>query len=111
MTARKATQYPDSDLVTRSAVDRALKYFQSIRTPANSAAIHRKVNAMIDVGGLMLFRHRESLLLTALNDEQRAVLAEYQAAASAPAAANDALLPREADTDADADHIEHPAPH
>lgn len=109
MTAQKATQYPASQLVTRAAVDRALKYFQSIRTPSNSAAIHRKVNAMIDVGGLMLFRHRESLLLTALNDEQRAVVAEYLAATSAPApAANEALAPD--DADADTECADSPAP-
>ena len=83
MTGRMAIKYPECELVTHSAVDRALEYFHSIRTPANSAEIHKKVSALIDVGGLMLFRHSQSLLLTALNDEQRAVLAEYEAAAEA----------------------------
>jgi len=107
MSRKKAIKYPDSELVTRSAVDRALEYFHSIRTPANTVEIHKKVNALIAVGGLMLFRHRESLLLTALNDEQRAVVAEYQAATAAPAA-NDALSSEE--TDADAESVESPAP-
>lgn len=66
------------------------------------------MNALIDVGGLMLFKHRESLLLTALNDEQRAVVAEYQATTASPAA-NEALSPDE--TDADAESVESPAPH
>ncbi|MFC5511010.1 hypothetical protein ACFPOU_07715 [Massilia jejuensis] len=109
MTKRPSFQYPAAELVTRAAVDRALKYFQGIRTPSNRAEIQRKVNAMIDVGGLMLFRHRESLLLAALNDEQRAVLAEYQAVASAPQAANDTPSPHEADLDANP--IESPAFH
>lgn len=108
MTSKRAIKYSDSELVTHDAVDRALKYFHSIRTPSNSAEIQRKMNAMIDVGGLMLFRHRESLLLTALNDEQRAVLAEYKTAASASAAANDAASLNEADIDAD---VESPAFH
>lgn len=109
MTKRPSFQYPAAELVTRAAVDRALKYFQGIRTPSNSAEIQRKVNAMIDVGGLMLFRHRESLLLAALNDEQRTVLAEYQAVASVPQAANDAPSPHEADSDPDC--VDSPAFH
>lgn len=57
----------------------------------------------------MLFRHRESLLLTALNDEQRDVVAEYLAATSAPVpAANEALAPD--DADADTECAESPAP-
>lgn len=109
MTKRPTFQYPVAELVTRAAVDRALKYFQSIRAPSNSAEVQRKVNAMIDVGGLMLFRDRESLLLAALNDEQRAVLAEYQAVASARQAANDDQSQHEADNDAD--RVESPAFH
>lgn len=109
MTKRPTFQYPAAELVTRAAVDRALKYFQSIRTPSNSAEIHRKVNAMIDVGGLMLFRHRESLLLAALNDQQRAALAEYETATATAAAADQAASPHEAY--ADAEFIETPALH
>lgn len=101
MTNRPSFQNPSAELVTRAAVDRALKYFQGIRTPSNSAEIQRKVNAMIDVGGLMLFRHRESLLLAALNYEQRAVLDEHQAIASTQQAANDAPSPHEANSDPD----------
>lgn len=101
MTNMPCFQYPPAELVTRAAVDRALKYFQGIRTPSNSAEIQRKVNAMIDVGSLMLFRHRESLLLAALNSEQRAVLAEYQAIASAHQAASHAPAPNHAESDTD----------
>lgn len=107
MTKMPTFQYPVAELVTRAAVDRALKYFQSIRAPSNSAEIHRKVNAMIDVGGLMLFRHRESLLLAALNDEQRAALAEYETATATPAAADECASTHGAD--ADAGSIETPA--
>lgn len=64
---------------------------------------------MIEIGGLMLFRHRESLLLTALNDEQRAVLDEYQVAASAAPAVTEPLALGE--DDADAECIEIPVPH
>lgn len=109
MTKRPSFQYPAAELVTRAAIDRALKYFQGIRTPSNSAEIQRKVNAMIDVGGLMLFRHRESLLLAALNDEQRTVLAEYQADASALRATDDAPSPYDADNDSD--RVESPSLH
>lgn len=109
MTDRPSLQYPAAELVTRTAVDRALKYFQGIRTPSNSAEIQRKVNAMIDVGGLMLFRHRESLLLAALNYEQRAVLAEHQAVTSTQRVANDAPSLHEADSDPDS--VDSPAFH
>lgn len=109
MSRLTATEYSDSKIVTRAAVDRALQYFHSIRTPSNNAEIQRKMNAMIDVGGLMLFRHRESLLLTALNDEQRATLKEYQAAVSAPPARDD--VPSRHDVDTDGDDTGSPAFH
>lgn len=109
MTRRKAIKYPDAELVTHAAVDRAMEYFHGIRTPSNTAAIHGKVRALIEVGGLMLFRHRESLLLTALNDEQRAVLAEFQAATTTQPTAKEE--PTTEDAEADADGGESPAPH
>lgn len=66
------------DVLTIVDLENAINYFHRL-TPPVGGVVSSQVRKLADVYGVMIYEKRDRVLLSTLNDSQRAAISEYNA--------------------------------